>query len=124
MTVEEIVKQLTKLKSPKNIEGMARFGIQPKTTILGISIYVLRSMAKDIKRQLNSSKKQHQLALKLWETKIHEARHLAVFIEDPKEIAEKQMEDWVKDFDSWDICDQATTGLFDQTPLAYKKAIE
>jgi len=124
MTGKEIVEQLEKLKNPKNVDGMAKFGIRPKTTILGISTCVLRTTAKDIKRQLNSKKKQHAHALRLWETKIHEARHLAVFIEDPKNITEKQMEKWIKDFDCWDICDQATTSLFDQTPLAYEKAFE
>jgi 3-methyladenine DNA glycosylase AlkD len=31
------------------------------------------------------------------------------------------MDNWAKDFDSWDICDQACTSLFDQSPLAWKK---
>ena len=29
-----------------------------------------------------------------------------------------------KDFDSWDICDQACTSLFDLTPLAWRKVVE
>jgi 3-methyladenine DNA glycosylase AlkD len=120
----EILKQLKRLENPKNVAGMARFGITPKTKILGISLYVLRPMAKQIKKTASDLDELHKLALKLWETKIHEARLLAVFIEDPKNVTEKQMENWCKDFDSWDICDQATTSLFDLTPLAYKKAVE
>jgi 3-methyladenine DNA glycosylase AlkD len=34
------------------------------------------------------------------------------------------MDAWAKDFDSWDICDQACTSLFDQNPLAWKKIFE
>ena len=34
------------------------------------------------------------------------------------------METWVKDFDSWDVCDQVCSNLFDKTPFAYRKAIE
>jgi 3-methyladenine DNA glycosylase AlkD len=124
MTTEEIIKQLAKLKNPKNVIGMARFGITPKTEVLGISIYVLRIMAKNIKRQLNSTKEQHKLALKLWETKIHETRLVAAFIEDPKLIDEKQMEAWVLDFDNWAICDTVCGSVFDRTPLAYQKALE
>jgi 3-methyladenine DNA glycosylase AlkD len=30
----------------------------------------------------------------------------------------------VKDFDSWDICDQCCSNLFDKTNYSYKKAIE
>ena len=34
------------------------------------------------------------------------------------------MEAWAADFDSWDLCDQATTSLFDLTPFAWDKARE
>jgi 3-methyladenine DNA glycosylase AlkD len=34
------------------------------------------------------------------------------------------MERWALDFDSWDICDQATTSLFDRTQHAWTKAAE
>ena len=33
------------------------------------------------------------------------------------------MEQWVKEFDSWDVCDQVCGNLFDKTPFAYKKAV-
>jgi 3-methyladenine DNA glycosylase AlkD len=32
------------------------------------------------------------------------------------------MDSWAGDFDSWDICDQVCSNLFDQTPFAYQKA--
>jgi 3-methyladenine DNA glycosylase AlkD len=121
METKEILKQLKKLENAKNVAGMAKFGITPKSKVLGISLYVLRPMAKEIKKE---SKGTHKLALELWKTGVHEARLLAVFIDDPKNVTEKQMESWIKDFDSWDICDQATTSLFDLTPFAYEKAIE
>ena len=95
---------------------MARFGINSKNT-LGISVWKIREIAKEIG-------KDHDLAQELWKTKIHEARLLAAFIDDPEQVTERQMEDWVKDFDSWDVCDQVTTDLFDQTPYAYKKVFE
>jgi len=34
------------------------------------------------------------------------------------------MDLWAKDFDSWDICDQACTSLFDLSPLAWIKVNE
>ena len=116
MFYKEIIKKLKSLKNSKNVEGMARFGINPKNT-LGISIYFLRSLAKDIG-------KDHQLALKLWVSGIHEARILAAYIDEVELVTEKQMDDWVTDFDSWDICDQVISSLFDKTPFAYKKAFE
>lgn len=116
MNAKEIVKKLKKHSDPKNIEGMARFGISSKNT-LGVSIPILRGMAKTIGRD-------HNLALQLWKTGIHEARILAGMIDDPALVTEKQMEIWVKDFDSWDTCDQVCMNLFDKTTFAYKKAVE
>ena len=116
MKYEQILKKLKSRANKKNVEGMARFGINPKNT-LGISVYVLRSMAKEIG-------KEHKLAQKLWNSKIHEARLLAVFIDEPEKVTDSQMEKWAAVFDSWDVCDQACTDLFDKTPLGWKKAIE
>src|SRR4030042_1404543 len=114
MKDREIIKKLKSLSNPKNIEGMIRFGINPKTTY-GVSLPVLRKMAKQIG-------KNHQLAQQLWDSGIHEARILAGLIGEPEKLTEKQMEKWVKDFDSWDICDQVCSNLFDKTQFAYSKA--
>ena len=116
MTYQQIIKELKSMANPKNVAGMAKFGINPKGT-LGISVYDVRRMAKDIG-------KNHALALQLWKSGIHEARILAGLVGEPDKVTEKQMEKWVSDFDSWDICDQVCSNLFDQTPFVYKKAFE
>ncbi len=46
---------------------------------------------------------------------------LASMVDIPDEITEEQMEAWVQDFDSWDVCDQVCMNLFDRTPLVWKK---
>jgi len=79
--LKEIVNWLNSHANPKNVEGMARFGINPKDT-LGISLYDLRPFAKKIP-------KNHRLALELWKTGIHEARLLAPMIDISKEAAEE-----------------------------------
>jgi 3-methyladenine DNA glycosylase AlkD len=116
MDCEEILKQLKSLSNPDAVAGMARFGINPKNTY-GVSIPVLRKMAKQIG-------KNHLLAEKLWNSGIHEAQILAGMIDFPEMVTENQMESWVKDFDSWDVCDQCCSNLFDKTKFAHKKAIE
>ena len=68
--------------------------------------------------------KNHDLAQPLWSSGIHEARLLATMIDTPKSVTEIQMESWVKDFDSWDLCDQCCLNLFRKTPLAHQKAVE
>jgi 3-methyladenine DNA glycosylase AlkD len=117
MDCEEILKQLKSLSNPDAVAGMARFGINPKNTY-GVSIPVLRKMAKQIG-------KNHPLAQQLWtSSSIHEARILAGMIDVPEKVTETQLERWVKDFDSWDVCDQCCSNLFDKTKFAHKKAIE
>ncbi len=112
----EIIKELKSVANPEAVQGMARFGINPKNT-LGVSIPVLRDMAKRTGRD-------HSLAQELWDSSIHEARILAALIDDPAEVTEQQMESWVKEFDSWDICDQVCSNLFDGTKFAFRKAME
>lgn len=109
-----ILKKLKSLSDPEAAAGMARFGINPKNTF-GVSIPALRKMAKEIG-------KNHVLAQELWSSGIHEARILAGMIDEADMVTENQMERWVKDFDSWDVCDQVCSNLFDKTPFAYRKA--
>ncbi len=116
MNSKEIIAQLKKHSNPKDKEGMARFGINPKYT-MGVRVPVLRDLVKKIG-------KNHKLAQDLWKTKIHEVRILACMIADPKKVTEKQMGQWVKEFNSWDLCDQCCMNLFDKTPIAWEKAIE
>ena len=114
--VDEILAKLESMQNPEAVKGMARYGINPKNN-LGISIYKLREIAKEIGQD-------HGLALKLWNSGIHDARLLACFIDNPLDVTGEQMDSWAQDFDSWDICDQACTSLFDLSPLAWTKVFE
>jgi len=114
--VEQVLKRLQSLADPANVAGMARFGIRPKK-VYGIATPELKGIARRIGRE-------HRLALDLWKTGIHEARVLASLVADPVRFSEGQMERWVKDLDSWAICDACCFNLFGQTELAHTKALE
>jgi 3-methyladenine DNA glycosylase AlkD len=116
MQYDDILKKLKSLSDPKAVEGMARFGINPENTF-GVSIPNLRQIAKETGRD-------RALAQQLWASGIHEARILASMVDDPKMVTEEQLERWVKDFDSWDVCDQCCMNLFEKTQFAYQKAVE
>jgi len=77
----------------------------------------LRKMAKEMGTN-------HNLAIQLWQSCIHEARILACLIDNPKLVTEEQMDNWVKDFDSWDVCDQCCSNLFRKTQYAHQKVFE
>jgi 3-methyladenine DNA glycosylase AlkD len=115
MTVTEIVAWLKERTNPANLAGMARYGINTKNAV-GVPVYELRALAKQLGRD-------HKLAAKLWATGIHEARILATIVDDPKQVTRRQMHAWARDFDSWDVCDQACQNLFRYTPHAWDLAV-
>jgi 3-methyladenine DNA glycosylase AlkD len=115
-SVEEVVEKLKEKARPDQLEGMARFGIVPENR-LGLSIPDMRKLAKD-------TGKDHELALGLWKTGILDARIVAAMIDEPDKVTESQMDDWVKDLNSWDVCDQVCMNLFEKTPYAWKKILD
>jgi 3-methyladenine DNA glycosylase AlkD len=115
-SAREIIDELKAMGSPEDVAGMARFGINTEKAV-GIRLPVLRAFARPLR-------KQHELALELWKDGLYEARLLAAMIDDPKQLTETQMESWVKDFNSWAVCDCCCGELFDKSPLAYEKAME
>jgi 3-methyladenine DNA glycosylase AlkD len=102
--------------NPANVAGLARFGINVEQAF-GVPMPILRKIGKQAGRS-------HKLACELWDSGIHEARVLATLVEDPKLITARQMDRWARQFDSWDVCDQACQNLFRYTPFAFAKAAE
>ena len=114
--IQFVLEHLKEKADANYLKGMARFGID-NSKALGVKLPEIRKLAKIIK-------KDHELALALWDTQIHEARILASLIADPKQVTAELMDSWTGDFYSWDICDQLCGNLFDRTPFAIDKAIE
>jgi len=115
-SVEETLKKLKAKARPDQLEGMAQYGMTAGRR-LGVSVPDMRKMAKELG-------KDHELAIELWKTGIPEARIMAAMIDEPEKLSEAQMEDWVKDINSWDVCDQVCMNLFEKTPLAWKKIFD
>lgn len=116
ITLDEALNRLQDLARPDQLMGMAKFGLTGDRR-LGISVPEMRRLAKQIG-------KDHQLALDLWQTQIPEAMMVASMIDDPKLVTGAQMDEWVKDFQAWDVCDQVCMNLFEKTPLAWQKVVE
>ncbi len=115
-TVEEVLKEMKKLSSPKALAAQEHFGISSANSY-GLTTPQSKSIAKKIGMN-------HSLALQLWKTKIHEARHIAALVADPAQTDIKLAEQWLRDFDSWDTVDGTCSYLFRKTPFAYAKALE
>lgn len=115
-SVKDVLDKLQNKAKPDQLEGMARYGITVDRR-LGASVPDMRKLAKEIG-------KDHKLALELWKTGIGEAMIVASMIDEPEKVTEKQMEDWVKDINSWDVCDHVCMNLFEKNQLAWKKIVD
>jgi 3-methyladenine DNA glycosylase AlkD len=116
MQLKDVIAELKSMGNPRAAAGMARYGIKADRA-LGVSIPKLQGLSKKIGR--NS-----KLAGELWSSRVHEARILACMIDEPQQVAEAQLERWVKEFDSWDLCDQCCNRLFRKTKFAHQKALD
>jgi 3-methyladenine DNA glycosylase AlkD len=112
----EVLEKLKCLYDPQAVTAMTGYGINADNAF-GVSIPRLRKIAKEIG-------KDHALSEQLWSSGIHEARIVASMIADARMVTEQELERWVKDFDSWDVCDQCCNNLFCKTSFAYQKAME
>jgi 3-methyladenine DNA glycosylase AlkD len=110
------LRELCALGEQRNIDGMARFGIRAKV-VYGVAKPKMDELARRIG-------KNHELALQLWATGVHDARILAGLIDEPEQVNPSQMERWVRDFDNWDVCDGTCCHLFVFAAPAWAKAVE
>lgn len=114
--VSDVLESLHSLSNPEAVSSLTRFGIKADKAF-GVSVPELRKLARSIG-------KDHSLAQELWDSGLHETRQLATMIADPRQVTEELMEGWVKDIDSWDVCDHCCGNLWDKSPFAYRKARE
>jgi 3-methyladenine DNA glycosylase AlkD len=113
-TLRRAMRELKRRGRRRNVEGMARFGIRAKK-VYGVSKPILDTIARKIG-------KNHALGGQLWETGNHDARVLGALISEPAKVTADQMDEWVKDFDNWDVCDGTCCHLFVAARPAWQKA--
>jgi 3-methyladenine DNA glycosylase AlkD len=109
MDADHAVAELRRRADPSRKPGMARVGIDVSGA-LGTSVPDVRAVAKRCGTD-------HELALELWRTGVHEARILATLVADPRALTAGEMEAWVGDISSWDLCDFAADA-FSRSPTA------
>lgn len=114
LAAEQIVAELRALRSEHDIAGMRRFGITSTAEMLGVGMVRLRTLAR-------AHRRDHALAVELFECELHETRILATLVADPKRVTRAQAERWVRRSDNWAQTD-ALAFLLDRTTFAEEKA--
>ncbi len=113
---QEILLTIKNRKNGVVSDSMKQQGISYKLN-WGVSIIELKQIAKGYEQN-------HLLALKLWNKQWRETMILATLLDEPKTVAEEQMDFWTKSFENIEIVEQATANLWVKTPFAFVKAIE
>ena len=111
--IEQVLADLQALARPQELAGMARFGMDVSQR-LGVSVPDLRRIAKSLGHD-------QALAQQLWDSGWADARIVAALVAQPAQFSSRQMDAWVKDFNSWDVCDQVCNNAFVASPLAWGK---
>jgi 3-methyladenine DNA glycosylase AlkD len=109
--LDEALAALRAHARPEQLDGMARFGLTGEGR-LGLAVPVLRMLAREFRRD-------HELALALWDTGIPDAQILAGMVAEPARLTVEQMDHWVAGLRAWDVCDQACLNAFVKSPLGW-----
>jgi 3-methyladenine DNA glycosylase AlkD len=109
--LQEALAALRAAARPDQLEAMARFGLTGDGR-LGLAVPTLRALARAFRRD-------HELALALWDTGIPDAQILAGMVAEPLQLTARQMDHWVAGMQAWDVCDQACLNAFVKSPLAW-----
>lgn len=99
MDARAAIAELRRRADPSRRPGMARVGIDVSRA-LGVSVPDIRAVG----RRCGTDQ---TLAAQLWRSGIHEARILATLVADPGALTVEEMDAWVVDISSWDVCDFA-----------------
>src|SRR5262245_7459188 len=87
MTADEVVEQLRPLGTDAYKKVLLKHGV--REPVLGVKVEDLKQIQKRVK-------KDHQLALALYETGIYDAMYLAGLIADDPRMTKKDLRRWVE----------------------------
>ncbi len=111
MTYEQIIDRLHALAEPEKVAYKEKkFGVVSQNA-LGIYMKDIKALAAEIPTD-------NELALRLFDSGIYEARLLCSKLFKPKALTMELADKWVAVFDNWEICDSFSMGIFAKSSLA------
>lgn len=114
MLLEEVMQQLEEYGTEQNRKTYKNHGA--KEPLFGVSFANLKLLKKKIK-------KDHDLAISLWETKNMDAMTLATYILEPKNVTSDQLNSWIRDVDYYCLMDILMTAIC-TSPIAIERMDE
>jgi len=114
MLLEEVMQQLEEYGTEQTRKTYRNHGA--KEPLFGVSFANLKLLKKKIK-------KDHDLAISLWETKNMDAMTLATYILEPKNVTSEQLNSWIRDVDYYCLMDVLMTAIC-TSPIAIERMEE
>lgn len=112
MNAAEALARLAKLGKPNTVKIYARHGVSGPC--YGVACGDLKPLVRTIGRN-------HQVALELWDTGVHDARVVATMIAEPEKMTRAQVERWLADCTNYVLTD-AVSGIAAKMPAALDMA--
>jgi len=109
MTLDEVLRALEASGTADNRKALLRHGA--KAPVFGVSATNLRKLGRAIGLD-------RDLADGLWKSGIPDARHLAIFLVDPRTTPVKTLDNWVSSIDYYFLADQFARDLVAKSPHA------
>jgi 3-methyladenine DNA glycosylase AlkD len=113
MTVPEILKQLEEWGNENTVRIFKNHGA--KDPIFGVKVGDLKKLVKKIK-------KDHELALELWETGNSDAMYLAGLIADETKMSREQLQRWAETASWYMLSDYSVASVAAESPYAMECA--
>lgn len=115
MTLEETMKELESYKSETTKKILIKHGA--REPFWGVKI-------GDLKKVLKKTKKDHELAMKLYETGNSDAMYLAGLMADPKKMTKEEIEKWAKKAYWYMLSEYTVAGVAAESPYGLELARE
>ena len=115
MTATQVVKELEALGSDSYKRILFNHGVREPA--LGVKISELQKIRK-------RAKKDHQLALDLFDTGIYDAQYLAGLIADESKISRKDLARWVKSSNCIALCGTIVSQVAAESPHGWELGLE
>ena len=96
MTGKQLLKDLKSMGTAQNRKVYGRHGVTGE--MYGVSYANLGKLTKKVKRD-------HDAALELWASGVHDARILATMIADPAQMKSGQIDVWARELDNYVLTD-------------------
>lgn len=115
MTFDEIMMKLAELGSEQTKKTFVNHGA--KEPLFGVKVGDLKKLVKYVK-------KDHELALALFNSGNHDAMYLAGLSINPKAISKETLQDWVKKANWYLLAEYTVAGVAAESPYALELARE